>query len=130
MRVNFKAINLALNETWRGYTIEKLAVIEKLIDGYKTGDDGLAEVELGRVNQHHKHGDVFRAEINLAWSGRRFRSESETGDLYAAIDEAKDELVREIKTWRKKQGTIIRRGARAVKAILRSAASWPPFRRR
>ncbi|MBI2100854.1 MAG: HPF/RaiA family ribosome-associated protein [Candidatus Vogelbacteria bacterium] len=124
MHINFKATNLELNEARRAYAIDKLTMIEKLIDGYGTGDKGLAEVELGRVNQHHKHGAVFRAEINLHWSGRYFRSESETGDLQAAIDEAKDELLREIKTWRKKQGTMFRRGARAVKKLLKGIYDW------
>jgi|SRR3989338_1485850 len=124
MRINFKATNLELNNEWRDYVIDKLAVIEKLIDSRETLDEGLAEVELGRVNQHHKHGNVFRAEINLHWSGRRFRSESAAGDLYAAIDEVKDELLREIKTWRKKQGTMLRRGARAVKKLLRGIYDW------
>lgn len=119
MKINFQATNLELNNECRDYVIEKLAVIEKLVDGRETRDECLAEIELGRVNQHHKHGNVFRAEINLRWSGHRFRSESEAGDLYAAIDEVKDELLREIKTWRKKQGTLIRRGGRLVKNFLR-----------
>ncbi len=124
MRINFKATNLELNNEWRDYVIDKLTVIEKLIDNRETGDEGLAEVELGRINQHHKHGKVFRAEINLRWSGRHFRSESEAGDLYTAIDEVKDELLREIKTWRKKHGTLLRRGARAVKKLLRGIYDW------
>ncbi|MBI4136354.1 MAG: ribosome-associated translation inhibitor RaiA [Candidatus Vogelbacteria bacterium] len=127
MKINFQATNLELNNEWRNYIINKLAVIEKLLDRRETGDEGLAEVELGRVNQHHKHGNVFRAEINLHWSGHRFRSESEAGDLYTAIDEVKDELLREIKTWRKKQGKMLRRGARALKNFLRGVYNykWP-----
>lgn len=119
MKINFKATNIELNEQLYSYTIDKLSAVEKLVMTDRTGDDGLAEVELGRISEHHKHGEVYRAEVNLHSSGRYFRSEATAGDLYAAIDGVKDELLREIKTWRKKQGTLFRRGARAVKNLLR-----------
>ncbi|MEK7208772.1 MAG: ribosome-associated translation inhibitor RaiA [Patescibacteria group bacterium] len=118
MKINFKGTNLELNDQLRSYVLLKLEALDKILALERIKDEGLATVELGRVNQHHKHGDVFRAEINLHWSGRYFRAEAESGDLYAAVDEVKDELLREIKSQRQRQGTIVRRGARLVKKWL------------
>jgi len=118
MKINFKGTNLELNDQLRSYVLLKLKALDKILTSEQIKDEGLATVELGRINKHHKHGEIFRAEINLNWSGHYFRVEAESGDLYAAIDEVKDELLREIKTRRQRQGAIIRRGARAIKKWL------------
>ena len=118
MKINFKGTNLELNEQLRSYVLLKLEALDKILTSEQIKDGGLATAELGRINKNHKHGEIFRAEINLNWSGRYFRAEAESGDLYAAIDEVKDELLREIKPRRRRQGAIIRRGARAIKKWL------------
>ena len=120
MIINFKATSIELNETLRAYTTSKLALLDKVLLAGENRDAGLATVELARTTKHHKHGDVFRAEVNLNWSGQHWRAEVESNDLYAAIDEMKDELVQEVKSWRKRQGTIFRRGARVLKNWLQS----------
>lgn len=119
MIINFKATNIELNEALRAYATNKLAMLDKVLLAGENRDTGLAAIELARTTKHHKHGDVFRAEVNLNWSGQHFRAEAESNDLYTAIDEMKDELVREVKAWRKKRETVFRRGARAIKNWLR-----------
>ncbi len=119
MKINFKGTNLELSNKIRAHVEEKLTTIAKLLADGNGGSDFLAEVELGRTTDHHKHGEVFRAEVNLRVAGQYFRSEATTPDLYASIDEVKDELLREVKTWKKKQGTLFRRGARRIKNLFR-----------
>jgi len=94
-------------------------MLDKILLTGPNQDAGLATVELGRTTKHHKHGDIFRAEVNLNWSGQHFRTEAESNDLYVAIDEVKDKLMQEVKIWRKKKETVIRRGARVIKNWLR-----------
>lgn len=118
MKINFQATNIGLTDEIKNYIADKLRVIDKLLVP-AAGEELFGEVEVGKISHHHKHGAVYRAEINLHWAGRYFRSEATASDLYAAIDDTKDELVRELKTWRKKQGTLIRRGGRLVKNFLR-----------
>ncbi|MEK7553049.1 MAG: ribosome-associated translation inhibitor RaiA [Patescibacteria group bacterium] len=119
MKINLQGTNIELTGAIRDYVTEKLVVVGKFFESSAATDEPLAEVEVGKTSQHHKHGIVYRAEINLRWSGQYFRAEATASDLYPAIDEAKDELLREIKTRRQKQGTRLRRGGRLIKNFLR-----------
>lgn len=74
-----------------------------------------AEIEIGRTTRHHKSGDVFRAEINLSVGGNLFRAEAVNDDLYAAVDEVRDELEQEIKKFKTRRETVFIRGARSIK---------------
>lgn len=121
MKINFKATNLTLTPEILRYCREKLTHLEKLL---AEDTSVFMEVEIGKTTRHHKHGEIFRAEMNLHLAGYRFRSESTTEDLYAAIDEAKDELATEIKRYRKRQSTLLRRGGRLVKNFLRGVYNY------
>ena len=121
MKINFKGTNLNLTPEILDYCREKLSHLEKLL---AEDESASTEVELGKTTRHHKHGEIFRAEVNLHTAGRRFRSEAVAEDLYAAIDEAKDELSTEVKRYRKKQGTLLRRGGRRVKDLLRGVYNY------
>jgi ribosome-associated translation inhibitor RaiA len=43
----------------------------------------------------------------------------EKEDLYAAIDEVKDEIVREVTGGKKKRETLIRKGGAKIKSIIK-----------
>jgi len=98
----------------KDYLYKKLAHLKKFISS--PDDSALCEVELGKVNKHHKNGDVFRAEINLSVAGQNFRAVSETDDLLASIDIAKDEMVEELKSSKDKKISAIRRGGAKAKS--------------
>lgn len=117
---NIKATNIELTDAIRTYAMEKLSDVEKLLDPHDTSV--YAQIEVGKTTQHHKQGEVFRAEINLSLAGGSLRAESEQEDLYAALDEVKDELKREVRKFRGKKETLARRGARTLKRLLRRNA--------
>ena len=121
MKINFKTTNLELAPETLDYCREKLDGLDKLL----AGDESVfIDVELGKTTRHHKQGEVFRAEMNLRTAGRSFRSEAVAEDLYAAIDEVKDELSSEVKRYRKKQGTLMRRGGRLMKDFVRGIYNY------
>jgi ribosomal subunit interface protein len=73
---------------------------------------------VGKTTRHHQQGDIFRAELQMHLPGASLRAETEKDNLYAAIDEAHDELGREIKKWKNKQTAKQRHGARILKKLL------------
>ncbi len=117
MKINTKATGVELGGALSKYLEEKLTAVERFLD--HEADQALMTIELGRVSQHHRHGEVFRAEANLTLSGRTLRAVSEAEDLYAALDLMKDELIREVTSYRRKRLTRFRRGGRAIKNFLR-----------
>jgi putative sigma-54 modulation protein len=117
MNLNIKTTNISLTPAIKDYFEKKLMSLDKLID--LDSDNVFIQAELGKTTHHHRSGDFFRAEINVRSSGNFYRAVSEKEDLYAAIDDVKDELMQEISTSKKKKISIVRRGAQRLKNILR-----------
>lgn len=122
MKINIKATNFELTEAIRNYVEEKVGVLEKVLPAHD--ESIMVDVEVAKVTRHHQHGEVFKAEINLHFSHRYLRSESYNEDLYAAVDEMQDEITRQINTSIEKRITLVRRGGRALKKMLRGATFW------
>ena len=79
----------------------------------------VGQIEVGKSNNHHKSGDIFRAEVNIKGGGHTLFAVSETNDLYAAIDKLRDEIIAEAKKARGKEKSLIRRGGHAAKNVLK-----------
>jgi len=117
MDINIKATNITLTPDISDYLDKRLKSFEKYVDAEDTSI--LLNVEVGKTTDHHKSGDIFRAEINLHISGRDLRSVSEQETLYSAIDDAKDEMTRELRRHKRKRLHLMRRGGARVKAFMR-----------
>lgn len=124
MKINTKATNITITPAIADYIEKKVAMLEKFL---KNVDEVLVNVEVGKTTKHHKSGDVFRAEIHLLSNGEDFYAVAETDDLYASIDEVKDEIVRELTSQKKRALRIWRKSGAAVKDILRGIGNIKKF---
>jgi ribosomal subunit interface protein len=117
MKFDIKSTGIALTPAIRSFVDEKLSHLDRFID---RNDQAIrAHIEIGKSTKHHQKGDFFRAEINLEVSGTVLRVVNESADLYAAIDLAQNAMREEITSWRGKEKTLFRRGARAIKNLLK-----------
>lgn len=119
MHITIKATNIELTDAIRQYTESKVSSLSGKIKG---GDSSAeARVEVGKTTNHHQKGDIFRAEIDILISGgaRRLRAVAERDDLYVAIDEAREEMERELVQFKDKRQAIFKRGARTLKNLLK-----------
>jgi len=117
MKINEKGTNMQITGEIKDYLYKKLAHIEKFLN--PTDESVLCEVELGKISKHHNKGDVFRTEINLHIAGKNLRAVSELDDLFASIDIAKDEMVRELQSNKDKKVSLIRRGGAKIKNLIK-----------
>lgn len=117
MKINEKGTNMKITKEIKDYLYKKLAHLEKLLD--PADDSVLCEVELGKTTRHHKSGDVFKTEINLHIAGKNLRAVSETDDLFASIDLAKDEMVRELQTNKDKKVSQKKQAGAKIKRIIK-----------
>ena len=124
MNTNIKATNIELTSAISDYVNKCLSGVEKFI---KEGEEAIVQVEVGKTTKHHKQGDFFRAEFNIEISGSKFYSFSEREDLYIAIDEAREEVVRQIKTRKEKKQTLFKRGSSRIKNIIKGLSDRNPF---
>jgi len=119
MQINFvNATNIDLTDSLKDYVELKLQrIAKKFIDS--NDESAQCNVELGKTTEHHKTGEIFRAEFNLHISGKDIYAAAEKEDIYVAVDEARYELRRQLKSHQEKQQTMIRKGGKKLKDILK-----------
>ncbi|MBP7831529.1 MAG: ribosome-associated translation inhibitor RaiA [Candidatus Pacebacteria bacterium] len=123
MNINFKATSIVLSDAIRDYAEKRIMTVGKLLG--ENVDNVIIDVELSQTTKHHKAGEIYKTEIMVRNGGRRIRAVSVKEDLYASIDDAKDELEREIVASKERSRTLFRRGAHQVKNILKGISSIP-----
>lgn len=123
MNINTKVTNMELTKKISNYLDKRISSIKKFVKGGEV----IAYVEVGKITNHHKQGDIYRAEFNIEISGEKFYAFSEKEDLFKAIDIAKKEIVRQIDKSNKRKQTLYKRGAASVKKILKGISDSNPF---
>lgn len=124
MKINIKATNFELTEAIRSYVTEKLLAVKKVLP--PQDESIMTDVEVAKVSHHHQHGgEVFKAEVNLRLAKGFLRAEAFHANLYAAVDKVRDELLRQTEDRLEKRTTLLRRGGRALKNLLRGVTKWP-----
>ena len=119
MENRIKATNYEMTAETSDYLASRLAHIEKLL-----GDDAelaRCEVELGRDAGRPRHGAyVWFAEIQVIYpGGHRLRATNHSESINGAIDDAKEELERQVKRERKLHIRLARRGGALAKRLMR-----------
>ncbi len=116
MNINIKGTHIELTPAITNYVRDKLQMLEKVIED---PESAFAHAEVGKENMHHAKGDVFKAEVNLKSKGKTYYAVVVKDDLYAAIDEVKDEIMEEIKAKKDRDRSRLRRGAGHVKNFIK-----------
>jgi putative sigma-54 modulation protein len=116
MKTNVKATNITLTPAITDYIDKRIDILNKY---FREDEEVLVNVEVGKSTQHHKSGDVFRAEIQVDADQGVFYAAIETEDLYSSIDQAKDQMARELSSDKKKSQSLLRRGGAKIKNILK-----------
>jgi len=126
MNIIIKGTNLELHEDLKSYVNEKIGSLKKFIENENIDENSIiARVELAKTTQHHQHGNIYKAEVNLQFSGKIIRNVVESDDIYKAIDEVKDGLKIMISDYKSEKISKIRRGARMIKKLKRiSPLAW------
>ena len=114
-RITTKTTNYTITDQIESLLEQKLTPLEKFLD---THSDAKCEVELEKIGDHHS-GKIFRAEVNLYVGGKMHRAEATEDLMEQAIDVVRDELKRELKHAHEKQHSLMKRGGKALKEMLR-----------
>ncbi|MBI2551575.1 ribosome-associated translation inhibitor RaiA [Candidatus Uhrbacteria bacterium] len=91
---SIKSTNMDMTDAIRGYVEKRLASLDKIAASY--GPAVEVRVEVGKTTRHHAKGPYMKAEFTMDIPGAVLRVEREHEDLYAAIDEAAEELKRQL----------------------------------
>ena len=116
-KINLKFTNMPSDDSLKGYLEKRLKKIVDIAGGMQ--EEIIFRVEIGKTKQHQKTGDIHRAEIQVFIGGKEFRVVTEEEGIRAAIDSARDSILRDIKNQKRKNVTTLRKGGRKIKEMLR-----------
>ena len=109
MKLDIKTKDLDLTDAIRAHIEEKIASLDRKVERF--GDVVSAEVEVGRTTEHHQKGNVYRAEIHIRLPGKLVYASDEGEDLYACINEAKQQAERQIIDYKEKMADEQKHGS-------------------
>ena len=121
--INIKATNMELTGAISDYINKRLESVQKFSkDGVFSG-----YVEVGKTTNHHNKGEFFKAEFDLMINGVRYFASSEKDNLYVAIDDGREEIIRTLTHDKDRKQTLFKRGAMSVKKMLKGISKRNPF---
>ena len=121
MNIRTNTHGIEMTPSMSEYIEKKLITIERLLQDVPP--ETLIEVEIEKDSKQRK-GQGFKAEINIFLPNKRLFASAEHDDLYAAIDEAKDEILSELKKQNTKRRDVVRRGAAHAKQLFQKFGSY------
>ena len=118
MDIRIKATNFTISDAVSKYLDERLATVERHLG--EGAQKARMEVEIGRDAAHSQRGENWFAEIQLRVPGGNYARVVGTAEtIQAAIDEAKDEMLRKLRTTKREHAGFLRKSGAALKRMLR-----------
>jgi len=90
LNIDIRGEEMGLTEAITHAIEKKLGSLDKYMA--TIGDPQTLRVNVGKVSDHHKKGNIFKAEADLLIPGHKTHAEIDASELYTAIDQLKDEL--------------------------------------
>jgi putative sigma-54 modulation protein len=118
IKINIKATNIDLTENIKDHVNQKISMITKFMK-LKPEQKAIFDIEIGKTTNAQNQGNIMRAEINLEISGSFNRTESTQDNLFQAIDDATNEMIRKVRKSKEKKFDLIRKGASKFKNFFR-----------
>lgn len=117
MIYSLRATDFKMTPDVSAYLDSKLASLEKYI--HQDDESVKCDIEIGRTTGHHNSGDIYRVEFNITIGKKLLRAEASQETIFAAIDEAKDEIAKRVRRDKGRSLRLFRKGGEAIKNFLR-----------
>lgn len=116
MNINIKTTTISMTPAISEYIDKHLDSVKKFLESDPTAK---CDLEIAKTTNHHKNGDIFKAEMHIVAKDQNIYTSVEKDDLYAAIDILKDEVIRKLKSEKSKQRSFLRKGGAKIKDLLK-----------
>lgn len=120
MNIKIKATNITVTVDISNYVSKRLEAVVKL---FKHDPTAQMDIELARTTEHHKNGEIFKAEVHITAKGEDLYASAEESDIYKAIDAVRDDILREARSSKSKKTSLVRRSGIMVKNLMKGL--WP-----
>jgi putative sigma-54 modulation protein len=119
MNLNYKIKNEEVDEEIKKYVQEKIGgLIDQYLEKLDKKINIPIEVEI-KKETHHRKGNVVYTEVNIKVPGKILRASTYALTVQAGIDEIEDDLKRQIKKYKEKKESKLRKDWLKLKSFLR-----------
>ena len=125
MKINLQAKNMELTPAIHDYVVQRVTNLGKFLSKIEEkGGEILVHFDVAKTTNHHKMGEIFRADCSIVIDGKEFYSGSDKSDLYAAVDDVKENIFHEISRSKARKQHLFRRGAQKVKDLMKGVTGF------
>ncbi|HRH55741.1 MAG TPA: HPF/RaiA family ribosome-associated protein [Candidatus Paceibacterota bacterium] len=121
MQIHFKGTNYELPAHISELARRKIESLGKYIG--KDKEVARAYADFGKESEAHKNGSFWRVDINFDVHGNRFYAKAVEESIEKALDKAVSELAISIKTARKREQSLMKKGGGVIKSLMRGLQS-------
>jgi len=114
MNIALLGTNMNITDALTQRVHEQFARLEKVLDPVAR-----ISVEIGKTTNHHKQGEIFKAEAKIIEPKAEYYADIVTEDLYTSIDALSDELFEQVTKSKSRHRVLMRRGQAMIKKLLR-----------
>lgn len=118
MKHNIKTTEIFLTPAIKDYLEKRISHLDKFISP-ENKDEIMCYAEIGKSTNHHRKGDFFIAELNIFIGKKSFRAQVQEDDLYAAIDNVTEEMAEELKSFKDKKTSLLKRSGARLKSFIK-----------
>ena len=119
MNLNYKIKNEEVDEEIKKYVQEKIGgLVDQYLEKLDEKINIPIEVEI-KKETHHRKGNVIYTEVNIKVPGKILRASTYALTVQAGIDEIEDDLKRQIKKYKEKRESKLRKDWLKLKSFLR-----------
>lgn len=118
MDVRIKTNDYQMTPETHAYIEERVASFAKLLGGHD--DVARCEVEVGKDAGGQRHGaNLWFAEMHVVYPHGSVFARNNSESINGAIDDAKEEVMRQLRRDKQLHVRLMRRGARLAKRLIR-----------
>ncbi|MCX6747897.1 MAG: ribosome-associated translation inhibitor RaiA [Candidatus Nomurabacteria bacterium] len=125
MQTNIQGKNIEIIQDIKDFITKKASQLEKFT--VSNEDNAVLNIELSKTTNHHKHGEIWRTEINLSFGDKKFFAGTEKDDVYKSISSVFEDIERNIIQTKNRDHSLFIRGARSVKKMMKGLSKRNPF---
>ena len=123
MNIIIKTKKLELTPSLEHFINKKVNSLQKFLGVFKHHELPMKKghalfdtlIEVGRESKHHRKGDVYKTEIMIALPGKHLFAQATGDDVIKTINEARNEIEREIRKYKTKTIEFPRRKSKKMR---------------
>ena len=116
MKVEIFAKNIELDNKLNEYIQKKVDSLDRILG--KSKEERICDFRIKKDASANK-GRIYHAELTISTSNKNYGAEAYGESIYSAIDELKDEVAKKIRRNKDKKESLIKKGGRKIKELLR-----------